>query len=207
MIVVTDYGIGNLGSAQKALVRIGADAELVDQPVDLSGVTGIVLPGVGSFGACVAALNSSGLGPMVMKAVDLEIPLLGICVGMQMLYKGSEESPEAPGLGLLDGWVRRLRGAPKVPNMAWNQVEYVNKGERGFLFKSLPDDPWFYFVHSFAPDITDDTVARCNYGSGFSAAVSKGNIFGTQFHPEKSSGTGLKLLSNFFEYCERKATL
>ncbi|TAN29594.1 MAG: imidazole glycerol phosphate synthase subunit HisH [Actinomycetota bacterium] len=205
MIVVIDYGIGNLGSAYKALTRIGADTMLVDRPGGLSDVTGIILPGVGSFGSCVGALESSGLGSMVLEAVDSGIPLMGICVGMQMLYKGSEESPDVPGLGLLDGWVRRLQGAPKVPNMAWNQIEYVNGGEESFLFKNLPNDPWFYFVHSYAPEITDATVAKCNYGNSFSAVVSRENIFGTQFHPEKSSATGLMLLSNFVQFCDRKA--
>jgi len=197
LIVVIDYGIGNLGSAHKALVKIGADAELLDTTRDLSDVTGMVLPGVGSFGACKGALKFSGLESMVLEAVDAGIPLLGICVGMQMLYEGSEESPDVPGLGLVDGWVRRLTGAPKIPHMSWNQIEYVNGGSVNVLFSEVQELAWFYFVHSYAPDLTEDSIARCNYGDGFSAAVAKGKVFGTQFHPEKSSTRGLALLSSF----------
>lgn len=205
LIVVVDYGIGNLGSAHKALIRIGANAELVDSPRDVSEVTGVVLPGVGSFGACKSALKASGLESMVLDAVGAGIPMLGICVGMQMLYEGSEESPDVPGLGLVDGRVRRLTGAPKIPHMSWNQIEYVNRGSESALFKDIPELAWFYFVHSYAPDITDDSIAKCGYGNGFSAAVSKGKVFGTQFHPEKSSTKGLALLSNFVEFCDREA--
>ncbi|NNN19928.1 MAG: imidazole glycerol phosphate synthase subunit HisH [Acidimicrobiaceae bacterium] len=204
MIVVADYGIGNLGSAYKALVKIGADARMADSPGGLSDINGLILPGVGSFGACIGALRSSGLDLMVLEAVEAGIPVLGICVGMQMLYEGSEESPDVPGLGLVDGWVRRLSGAPKVPHMSWNQVEYINGGGESLLFKNISDRSWFYFVHSFAPDVTDDTSGICNYGNGFSASVAKGRVLGTQFHPEKSSTTGLALISNFVESCHRK---
>ncbi len=203
MIAVIDYGIGNLGSAHKALLKIGAEAELASEPRSLSGISGIVLPGVGSFGACVGALKSTGLDAMVMEAVDAGIPLLGICVGMQMLYEGSEESPEVAGLGLLEGRVLRLVDAPKIPHMSWNQISYVKSGSHSSLFKNLPELTWFYFVHSFAPDITSDSVATCDYGKEFTAAAAKGVIFGTQFHPEKSSGKGLALLGNFVELCDR----
>ncbi len=206
MIVVIDYGIGNLGSAHKALVKIGADAELVAEPRDLSGVDGIILPGVGSFGACVTALRSTGLESMVLGAVDERVPLLGICVGMQMLYEGSEESPEIPGLGLLEGRVRRLTGAPKIPHMSWNQIAYVNAGSESPLFDGLQEHSWFYFVHSFAAEVTADSIAVCDYGKGFTAAVSRGNIFGTQFHPEKSSVKGLSMLENFVKFCAQKAS-
>ncbi len=206
MIVVIDYGIGNLGSAHKALVKIGAEAELVAEPRDLSGVDGIILPGVGSFGACVTALRSTGLESMVLGAVDERVPLLGICVGMQMLYEGSEESPEIPGLGLLEGRVRRLTGAPKIPHMSWNQIAYVNAGSESPLFDGLQEHSWFYFVHSFAAEVTADSIAVCDYGKGFTAAVSRGNIFGTQFHPEKSSVKGLSMLENFVKFCAQKAS-
>ncbi len=205
LIVVVDYGIGNLGSAHKALKSIGASAELVDSPRDLSGVTGVVLPGVGSFGACKSALKASGLESMVLDAIGGGVPMLGICVGMQMLYEGSEESPDVPGLGLVRGRVRRLTGAPKIPHMSWSQIEYINRGSESALFKDIPEFAWFYFVHSYAPEVTDDSIAECGYGNGFSAAVSNGKIFGTQFHPEKSSNQGLALLSNFVAFCNREA--
>ena len=159
---------------------------------------------MGSFGACVRALRSTGLDEMVMEAVDARIPLLGICVGMQMLYEASEESPEVAGLGLFEGMVRRLVDAPKIPHMSWSQISYVKSGSDGPLFKDLPELTWFYFVHSFAPDITSDSVATCDYGKEFTAAAAKGVIFGTQFHPEKSSVKGLALLGNFVELCDRE---
>lgn len=204
MIAVIDYGIGNLGSAHKALKSIGAETQLVDSPEALDGITGMVLPGVGSFGACVTALRSTGLDSMVLSGAERGIPLLGVCVGMQMLYEGSEESPGVAGLGLLGGQVRRLSGAPKIPHMSWNQVRYQENGFDNFLFKDLPELTWFYFVHSYAPELTTDTIATCSYGRNFTAVVAKGEVFGTQFHPEKSSKKGLMLLSNFAEHCNRR---
>lgn len=205
MIVVIDYGIGNLGSAQKALSTIGVEAQLVSRPKTLSDVDGVVLPGVGSFGACVEALRSTRLDSVVFEAVEAGVPLLGICVGMQMLYEGSEESPEEPGLGLLSGRVARLTGAAKVPHMSWNRISYVNGGAQSALFAGLEENSWFYFVHSFAPEVTEDSVALCSYGDGFSAAAAKGMVFGTQFHPEKSSTKGLRMLENFARLCSAEA--
>lgn len=199
MIAVVDYGIGNLGSAYKALTKIGVEAVLVDRPIDLSNITGLVVPGVGSFGACMNALRSKGLEDTILDSVGANIPILGICVGMQMLYEGSEESPGIAGLGLLKGYVAKITNAPKLPHMSWNQIKVIKDGEN-FLFRNLPLSPWFYFVHSYAPRITEDSLAMCDYGDGFGAVAAKGNILGTQFHPEKSSFTGLKLLANFVEY-------
>lgn len=205
MIAVIDYGIGNLGSAHKALLAIGADSELVDNARDLDEVRGVVLPGVGSFGACVNALRSTGLEQVVVSAVENGIPLLGICVGMQMLYLGSEESPGVSGLGFFNGYVRKLTDAPKLPHMSWDQVELSNDGSRNSLLYRFSGEEWFYFVHSYAPEITVDALAFCEYGNRFAAIVGRENIFGTQFHPEKSSKAGLKLLENFVQICSRKS--
>lgn len=205
MIAVLDYGIGNLGSAYKALRMIGASAALVDARAPLDGIDGVILPGVGSFGACMSALRSYGLDSMLFEAVESGIPILGICVGMQMLYENSEESPNVSGLGLVDGAVKRISGAPKLPHMSWSQIHFANGGESNPLFDGIEESAWFYFVHSFAPEFTENTVARCEYGDGFTAVVSRGKIIGTQFHPEKSSTIGLALLSNFVKQCEPKA--
>lgn len=204
MIAVLDYGIGNLGSAYKALRMIGASAALVDARLPLKGIDGVILPGVGSFGACVSALRSHRLDSMLFDAVENDIPVLGICVGMQMLYENSEESPDMPGLGLFAGQVKKISGAPKLPHMSWNQIHFANGGGSNPLFDGIEELSWFYFVHSFAPELTSTTVATCEYGDGFTAVVSSGKITGTQFHPEKSSTIGLALLSNFVMQCYPK---
>jgi glutamine amidotransferase len=198
VIAVIDYGIGNLGSAYKALKALRVDAELVDHPRSVSEISGLILPGVGSFGACISALRFTGLDRMVYQAQQSSIPVLGICVGMQMLYQRSEESPGASGLGLLNGEVRRLRNAKKLPHMSWDTITTIKSSS---LLKGFTGGEWFYFVHSFAPEVTDQTVASCDFGSVFTAVAGDGLVFGTQFHPEKSSSNGLMLLSNFVALC------
>ncbi len=193
MIAVLDYGIGNLRSAEKALQRVGADARLVDDPDEASGAAAIVLPGVGSFGRCASALTSSGLADVVRDAVRRGLPFLGICVGFQLLYEGSEEDPSAEGLGVLPGTVRRLPGGVKHPQMQWNTLTVG----RSVLLAGVPDPAWVYFVHSFAPEVTDDTTATCDYGGRVVAAAERGPVWGTQFHPEKSGAVGLGILANF----------
>lgn len=202
MIAVLDYGIGNLGSAYKALKEVGADAILIDHPIQVDELSGVVLPGVGAFGACMNALKLSKLDYVLKNAIEQQIPVLGICVGMQMLYEGSEESPDVRGLGLLAGRVRKLTGNVKLPHMAWSQLDVSPSKPEALLFEGLGNSPWFYFVHSFAPEVTENTIAECNYGDRFTAACGKGNIFGTQFHPEKSSTTGLGFMRNYMELCE-----
>jgi len=193
VIAVLDYGIGNLRSAEKALQRVGADARLVDRPDDAAGAAGIVLPGVGAFGPCAAALDSSGLGEVARDAVSRGLPFLGICVGFQLLYEGSEEDPAADGLGILRGTVRRLPDGVKRPQMQWNVLEVG----RSDLLAGVPDPAWVYFVHSYAPEVTDDTTATCDYGGPVVAAAERGPVWGTQFHPEKSGTVGLGILANF----------
>ncbi|MHB8669588.1 MAG: imidazole glycerol phosphate synthase subunit HisH [Acidimicrobiales bacterium] len=198
-----DYGIGNLRSAEKALQRVGADAVLTADPDVAALADGVVLPGVGSFGPSMRALRRTGLDAAAVAAVDDGRPFLGICVGLQLLYEGSEEDPEEAGLGVLAGKVVRLRGAPglKRPQMQWNLVtprRRPNDGSGGpLLFGGLEEPLWMYFVHSFAPEDGPATVGHCEYGGPVVAAVEKGPVWGTQFHPEKSGAAGLALLANF----------
>jgi glutamine amidotransferase len=195
-IAVLDYGIGNLRSAEKALQHLGADAELTSDPAVVDRAAGVVLPGVGAFGACMRALRGSGLEPAARAAIDDGRPFLGICVGMQMLFEGSEEAPDAPGLGVFGGLVRRLSDEVVLPHMGWNTVA-VTPGSR--LMAGLGDAPWLYFVHSYAPVPSDPGVvaATAEHGGRVVAAVERGPLWATQFHPEKSGASGLALLGNF----------
>ena len=201
-IAVLDYGIGNLRSAQKAFARSGADASLTTDEETILASDGVVLPGVGNFGNCAKALNDSGVRDVAIRAIQKRLPFLGICVGMQLLYGSSDESPGAEGLGVLEGHVKLLKNAPKVPQMQWN---HINVTQSSPLLKGV-DNQWFYFVHSYAVEQSasnQDTIATCNYGAPVIAAVQSGLIFGTQFHPEKSGKAGQALLKNFISICER----
>jgi glutamine amidotransferase len=195
VIAVLDYGIGNLRSAEKALQHLGSDALLVADPAVAARAAAVVLPGVGNFGRCMCALRSSGLDRVAEEAVQAGKPFLGICVGMQMLYEGSEESPTVPGLGVLRGRVVRLPDGVKRPQMQWNQLLQVRPDHP--MLAGLGAEPWVYFVHSYAAPATEDAVAVCDYGGPVVAAVASGSVWATQFHPEKSGATGLALLANF----------
>jgi len=194
VIAVLDYGIGNLRSAQKALEHVGADARLTADGDEVAAADGVVLPGVGSFGPCLRALRASGLEGPARDAIAAGTPFLGICIGMQMLYEGSEEDPATPGMGVLDGRVRRLPAGVKHPQMQWNRL--VRRTDSA-MFSGLDDPAWVYFVHSYAPEAGPDVVATCDYGGPVVAAVERGPLWATQFHPEKSSATGLRMLANF----------
>jgi glutamine amidotransferase len=196
IIAVLDYGIGNLRSAQKALQRVGADARLTADPDLVGAADGVVLPGVGNFGRCMEALRDAGLDDVALDAVSSGRPFLGICVGMQMLFDGSDESPDVRGLGIVPGMVRWLPDTVKRPQMQWNALQ-VSRPSR--LFAGLGDDPWMYFVHSFHPVPADPdvVVATCDYGGPMVAAVERGNVAAVQFHPEKSARAGLGLLANW----------
>jgi imidazole glycerol-phosphate synthase subunit HisH len=194
LIAVLDYGIGNLRSAQKALERVGADARLTADPGLIRDAAGVVLPGVGNFGRCMEALEESGLDDVAVACACSGRPFLGICVGMQMLYEGSEETPDVPGLGVLPGNVRRLPDGVKRPQMQWNVLE---RRADSALLAGLPDPVWVYFVHSFAAEANEHTVATCDYGEPVTAAVEHGALWATQFHPEKSGATGMRILANF----------
>jgi glutamine amidotransferase len=193
VIAVLDYGIGNLRSAEKALLAVGADARLVDDPDAAADADGVVLPGVGAFGRCAEALARTGLGNAALGAIALGVPFLGICVGFQLLYEGSEEDPSATGLGVLPGTVRRLPDGVKHPQMQWNTLDVG----RSALLAGVPDPAWVYFVHSYAPERTGDTTSTCDYGGEVVATAERGRVWGTQFHPEKSGAVGLGILANF----------
>lgn len=204
MIAVVDYGIGNLRSAQKALEHLGAQARLVSDPDEVVVASGVVLPGVGAFGRCSEALRSSGLAAAVDDVLSRGVPFLGICIGFQLLFEGSEEDPAAKGLGVLNGVVRALPEGQKRPQMQWNQLDRVERpGTGSRMLAGLGTGPWVYFVHSYAPVpdpiCADSVVATCEYGDTVVAGVERGTLWGTQFHPEKSSRTGLALLANFVD--------
>ena len=201
MIAVLDYGIGNLRSAEKALQFLGADAALVDDPDGAALADGLVLPGVGAFGPCARALRRSGLDAVAHFAIGEGVPFLGICIGFQMLYEGSDEDPSDPGLGVLPGVVRRLPDGVKHPQMQWNTLDRVD-GSESALLDGLPEPAWVYFVHSYAPELTADTSSTCEYGTTVTAAAERGRVAGTQFHPEKSGQVGLRVLANFVRAVE-----
>ena len=194
-VAVLDYGVGNLHSAAKALDRAGADVRGVGTVEEAGGAAGLVVPGVGAYGACLSGLASAGGPAAVAGWLEGGRPLLGICVGMQLLFEASEEGPVSDGVGVLPGKIRHLTGKVKIPHIGWDEVA-VRPGSR--LLAGLGDGTRFYFVHSYAPEPDGDAVAAvCDYGGRFAAAVEHGNLFGTQFHPEKSGAAGLALLANF----------
>ena len=194
LIAVLDYGIGNLHSAQKALQRVGADARLTADPALIRDASGVVLPGVGNFGRCMEALEEAGLDELAIERAASGTPFLGVCIGMQMLYEGSEESPTVPGLGVLPGMVRRLPDGVKRPQMQWNVVVPRRSSA---LLAGLPEPIWAYFVHSYAAESDEHAVAVCDYGGPVVAAVEHDALWATQFHPEKSGVNGLRILDNF----------
>jgi len=205
MIAVLDYGIGNLRSAEKALQHVGADARLVADPDDAMTADGVVLPGVGAFGACAEALRRSGLDGVVRAAVAGGVPFLGICIGFQLMFEGSEEDPAATGLGVFGGVVRALPESERRPQMQWNVVRRAPGRPSRLLGPERPAAQWYYFVHSYAPvpagDAEEAVVGWCDYGGDIVAAMEAPAVFGTQFHPEKSGPTGLALLERFAMCC------
>jgi imidazole glycerol-phosphate synthase subunit HisH len=197
LIAVLDYGIGNLRSAQKALQHCGADARLTVDHGLIADADAVVLPGVGAFGACMAALRDADLEDAVEEAVDSGRPFLGICVGMQMLFEASEEDDSAIGLGIIPGSIRWLGTDLPRPQMQWNLLTLTLPDDP--MFTGLPAEPWVYFVHSLhaVPDDPEVIAATCSYGGVVNAAFRRDNVFATQFHPEKSGAWGLAMLGNF----------
>lgn len=200
MIAVIDYGMGNLRSVQKALEFVGEKALITDNAEDLRKADGIILPGVGAFKDAMDALNATGLTPVLKEEIAKGKPFLGICLGMQMLFDKSYEDGEYDGLGLVKGEVVRFDTQLKVPHIGWNKLT-VRKSTP--LFRGI-DDLNFYFVHSYHTSgcNSEDVETTCEYDYEFVASVNKGNVWGVQFHPEKSGDTGLKLLTNFVAICK-----
>lgn len=202
MIAVIDYGVGNLFSVEKALAVLGADVRVTSEEEVIRQADKIVLPGVGAFGDCMKNLEESGLIPVLMESVTAGKPLLGICVGLQILFDGSEESPGVRGLGLIPGMVKKIQ-APglKVPHMGWNSLAIREPRQQLDLFAGLAEKPYVYFVHSYhaVPEDPSVITSVTEYGEQLTASVAKGNIQATQFHPEKSGDVGLHILKNFIE--------
>jgi imidazole glycerol-phosphate synthase subunit HisH len=200
-VALLDYGVGNLHSAAKALDRAGAEVRVVPTVAEAAGAAGLVVPGVGAYGACLTGLGAAGGAAAVAGWLEGGRPLLGICIGMQLLFEASEEGPVSDGVGVVPGKIRRLTGGGprpvKIPHIGWDDVA-VRPGSR--LFAGIGDGTRFYFVHSYAPEPDGEAVAAvCDYGGRFAAAVEHGHLFGTQFHPEKSGAAGLALLANFVD--------
>ncbi len=210
-VAVLDYGIGNLRSAQRGLERAGADAHLTADPAEIAAADGVVLPGVGAFGACMQALADTGLDVEARKAAASGRPFLGICVGMQLLYEASEESPGVEGLGILPGVIRWLPDTVKRPQMQWNVIttvrgaahapKHASTGAVHPLVRGM-DGAWLYFVHSLAADDQAHAIATTEYGTTVVAASARDNVMATQFHPEKSDRAGLRLLQNYVNLLE-----
>lgn len=200
MIAVIDYGVGNLFSVEKALMQFATDVVITGDKELIAKADKLVLPGVGDFGECMSNLEATGLIPTIRECIAKGIPLLGICIGEQILFEGSEESPEAKGLGIFKGMVRRIQ-APglKVPHMGWNSATFSQPDHP--LFAHLGEHPYFYFVHSYhcVPEDAGIITATTEYGEKLTAAVAKDNVMATQFHPEKSGDVGLQVLKNFIE--------
>ncbi len=199
MIAVIDYGAGNLQSVVKALKFIGCETVITNKKDELLKADGAILPGVGSFADAMDCMNNSGATEAVLAFVESGKPLLGICLGLQLLFDESEESPGAKGLGLLKGKITKIpnnNGTLKIPHMGWNSLD-IKKHDG--IFKGIEDDAYVYFVHSYFLKADDESIvsARTHYGTDIDAAVSCGNIYAAQFHPEKSGDVGLQMLRNF----------
>jgi len=197
MIAVIDYGMGNLRSVSKALETVGAHVKVTDNPEEIIKADAIVLPGVGAFYRGMENLGNLGILPAVFKAIEEGRPFLGICLGLQLLFTESEEHGINKGLGLIKGRVRKFNSSVKIPHMGWNKVKMQNAKCK--IFDGVPDESYFYFVHSYyvEPEDKDVILATTGYGVEFTSAVVKDNVWGVQFHPEKSTGLGLKILENF----------
>lgn len=195
-VAIIDYGVGNLRSVEKAFAAMGCDAVVTSDQFALRKADRLVLPGVGAFAACMKQLSARGFDELVRERVNDGTPLLSVCVGMQMLFEESEEFGKTLGLGLLRGRVRRFSGELVVPQVGWNQVR---QREHHPLLADIPDNAFFYFVHSYycEADARAVVIGETNYGGPYPSVVGLGNIFGVQFHPEKSQAAGLRLLANF----------
>ena len=199
MIAIIDYDAGNIKSVEKALQYLGEEAVITRDAGEILMADKVVLPGVGAFGDAMEKLNRYGLVPVIHEVVEKGIPFPGICLGLQLMFESSEEAPGVEGLGLLKGKIVRIPEGDglKVPHMGWNSLSFPKEGR---LFAGIPENSYVYFVHSYYLQAEEDIVtATAEYGMTIHASVEKGNVFACQFHPEKSSHTGLTILKNFVE--------
>lgn len=199
MIAIVDYGAGNVASVQKALSHIGRPSILTADAAALRAADCVVFPGQGHFGQAMARLTQTGLDQVLREVIDAGTPFVGICLGLQLLFDGSDEAPGVAGLGVLRGRCVAFRAPLKIPQIGWNQVQRTRPGS---AMDAVPDGQFFYFVHTYHAVATDahDVVATADYGAPFTAAVQHGNVFAAQFHPEKSGQIGLDLLTAATEY-------
>ncbi len=197
MIAIIDYGAGNLHSVKNALDFLGAESKITGSASEILSADKVILPGVGAFGSAMNALTASGLKEVIFEVADKGTPLLGICLGLQLMFEKSEEAPDVKGLGLFKGTIVKIpdRGL-KIPHMGWNDIEVIKDSR---ILHNIGENPFVYFVHSYYLNASDESVvsAYTNYGERLGIAVEKDNVFATQFHPEKSGETGMKILKNF----------
>lgn len=208
MIALIDYDAGNIKSVEKAFQYLGEETVVTRDAGTICSADGVVLPGVGAFGDAMAKLRAYGLVDVIHKCVDSEKPFMGICLGLQLLFESSEESPGVEGLHILDGKIVRIpsESGLKVPHIGWNNLSFPHEGR---LFKGLPENPYVYFVHSFYLQAADESqvTATTEYGVHIHASVESGNVFACQFHPEKSSGVGMQILRNFISVTREKCAV
>ena len=200
MIAIIEYDAGNIKSVEKAMRYLGQDVEITRDRERILAADKVILPGVGAFGDAMEKIRQYGLEEVIRQVVDRGTPFLGICLGLQLLFEESEESPGAKGLGILKGKIRRIPGGEglKIPHMGWNTLELSGDGR---LFRGVPEEPFVYFVHSYYLEAQEEEIVKAVtwYGTKIHASVEKENVFACQFHPEKSSSTGLLMLKNFVE--------
>lgn len=200
MIAIIDYDAGNIKSVEKAVILLGEEAVLTRDADTILSADGVILPGVGAFGDAMEKLHAYGLVDVIRKVVENNIPFLGICLGLQLMFESSEESPGVEGLHLLDGKILKIPAEDglKIPHIGWNNLSFPNQGR---LFKGVQEDSFVYFVHSYYLKADDESIVKATteYGTRIHASVEKGNVFACQFHPEKSSEVGLKILQNFID--------
>ncbi|MCR5406014.1 MAG: imidazole glycerol phosphate synthase subunit HisH [Lachnospiraceae bacterium] len=198
MVAVIDYDAGNIKSVEKALVHLGADVVVTREPEKILNADKVILPGVGAFGDAMEKINGYGLEPVIHEVVDKGTPFLGICLGLQLMFERSDEAPNVKGLSLLKGEILRIPMGEyvKIPHMGWNSLHFMNNGR---LFDGIDEGAYVYFVHSYYLKAADENIvtAVTEYNTCIHASVEKDNIFACQFHPEKSSSVGLKMLDNF----------
>lgn len=196
MIALVDYGGGNTGSVLKALRFWGCEARVTSLPAELEAAEKVILPGQGHFAQMMQDLDGTGLRQPLLALLESGKPFLGICLGLQALYEGSEEAPGVAGFGLLCGQVRRFEGVFKIPHVGWSQLEFPHANP---LFKGIAPGSFVYYCHSYYGPLTAETIAATEYGQRFAAAANVGNVYAVQFHPEKSGTVGLSVLRNFLE--------
>lgn len=205
MIAIIDYDAGNIKSVEKALLSLGEEAVITRDAETILAADGVILPGVGAFGDAMEKLHTYGLVEVIRECVNRQIPFLGICLGLQLMFESSEESPGVEGLHLLNGKIKRIPAAEglKIPHIGWNDLTFPNKGR---LYEGIKENSYVYFVHSYYLEAEDEEIvmATTEYGALIHASVEKGNVFACQFHPEKSSDVGLQILRNFVKIAAKQ---